>query len=271
MPGISSWAQRELLLIADAADDASAMLQRAHKVLSLEVAEEGGCVLKPAATHTLTALEKAQSTAAHLDEKLTTRRSFVRNAAASSIGVPLLLRKMYTVWVETLISERGGVYALARGDQTGYDAFMYARALGLPNTPTLEAFWSFAREAADTLACLADAWLLQDTPTDPPPASTPTSKEALVVWLERSLLAFDACASLHEAASKGDVAQLARLLDQPGCGIDEQLPGWPPNGYTCLHAAAWAGHTGVSGVALGSQGERRRAKLRWPQRPSLRR
>ena len=126
-----------------------------------------------------------------------TRRNFVRDAAEREVHVPLPLWITYRNFVDTVISARAG----RAGD---FHSFVYGRVLGLPSTDRIKAEhrWS-GSDAADLLACLAQAGLLVGDDSLKPRRSTggpPTSarvppstpEEALVRWLEQSLEAFDA-------------------------------------------------------------------------------
>ena len=95
------------------------------------------------------------------------------------------------MWVEAVLSSRGGAYAFARGDHHGMHAYLLSRTLGLAHAPSLDAFWVCAHGAADALACLAEAGLLH---------GTLPAQEGLLVWLERCLAAYDARAELQAAA-----------------------------------------------------------------------
>ena len=105
------------------------------------------------------------------------RRSFVKDAAAQDVPVPLVLWIEYRLWVDRVITARAG-----RAEH--FHSFVYIHTLGLPNGSSLKATWS-GEDAADLLACLAEAGLL-DSGDVPIPA-----RQALVLWLERSLAAFD--------------------------------------------------------------------------------
>ena len=120
----------------------------------------------------------------------------------------------------------------------------------------MQAFWNFARDAAALLACLAGEGLLHEAMPARGGGGEVAALEALAVWLEQSLAAFDRRQLAHEAACRGDIEQLARLFGTHGGAhpprrtLDEQLPGWPPDGYTCLHAAASTGQTAAVGWLL---------------------
>ena len=152
----------------------------------------------------LAALEETTEDALTASFKRTTdqaiveaRRNFVCDAAECEVHVPLPLWITYRNFVDTVISARAG----RAGD---FHSFVYGHALGLPSTDRIKAEhrWS-GSDAADLLACLAQAGLLVGDDSLKPRRSTggpPTSarvppttpEEALVGWLEQSLEAFDA-------------------------------------------------------------------------------
>lgn len=177
------------------------------------------------------------------------RRVYILGAAKDGVHVPVSLRATYAAWVDQLLAQRGGVYAQARGDHHGYNAFVFSHTFGLPALPTLSAFYAFGRAAADTLVCLAAGeGLLNLQSDDASSAAAKPAKAILVAWLDAVLVAFDERKSLHDAAFTGDVTRLQQLLSRPQpfgarIHVDEQMPGWPPNGFTCLQVAASMGQT----------------------------
>jgi uncharacterized membrane protein YgcG len=228
----------------------------------------------------------AAASVAESDPQLEARRAFVREAAsAPPLPVPADLRATYDAWVHVVLSERGGAYALARGDDRGLHAYCFSHTLCLPNVPSIDAFHDYAAAAPATLACLAHARLLRPRPNrahaESEEEEEASAAEALLTWLELCLDAFDARVALHDAARSGRLSELRTLLDRRtgdggggegggsgsgggggergggsggggggGAGIDEQTPGWPPDGLTVLHAAAAHGHSAVVSFLL---------------------
>ena len=196
------------------------------------------------------------------------RRHFILDAAEQGTPVPTALCEAYEAWIDALMEKRGGVYARASGDHHGFSAFFFSLTFGLPHVPSLDAFLSYGRAAAAALACLAsheDGMLIGDPGGAAEPPSNPaektttttTAEAVLIAWLNRLLSFYDDRAALYQAAFAGDLVQLEQALSVPSSSsspsadtsgsrvihIDEQLPGWPPEGFTCLHVAASKGHT----------------------------
>ena len=177
------------------------------------------------------------------------RRAFVRIGAGQR-RVPLKLRATYDSWISATVAARHG---FVHDVHLGLHAHMHARSLGVPSMTTLNAFSALAKGAPDTIACLAEAGLLRvQGGLRCCGWSTTLCRWALVAWLEESLAGFDATVALCEAARRCDLPQLSRGLAKPGCDVDEQTPGWPPTGLTCLHAAARAGEPAAVALLLDS-------------------
>ena len=149
------------------------------------------------------------------------RIGVVRSAALSTRPLPMALGIAYRSWVDAAVPAR---------DESLFHSFLYTHTLGVPAPSSLK-----ASETASVLVCLAEAGLLRNE------GRATTTEDAIVAWLEQSLVIFEARVALHEAAAKGALAQLSCLLDECDCDIDAMLPAtfWE----TALQAATRNGHT----------------------------
>jgi hypothetical protein len=104
------------------------------------------------------------------------RREWMREAPTALPKVPLLLWVAYRQWVDSVISGQ-------KGKSESFHPFVYGWTLGLHVSPNnLKDHWSGA-EAADLLATLAAADMLE--------ADGAAPLDALKAWLERALAVFD--------------------------------------------------------------------------------
>lgn len=104
------------------------------------------------------------------------RREWMREAPATLPTVPLLLWVAYRQWVDSVVSGQ-------KGKSESFHAFVYGWTLGLHGSPNdIKEYWSGA-DAADLLAALAAADMLEGGGAAP--------LDALTTWLERALAVFD--------------------------------------------------------------------------------
>ena len=142
----SPWALAGLKMAAEGPSP-PAVLKRVRLVLATAGSTSDGsqpAVFNPAGSkHARAAIAKAEEGFEADDEAASqligTRREFViRAAEVEPRAVPRAPHVAYKAWIDAVMAERGGVYAVARGDHHGLHAFFYARALDLPNAPCLE-------------------------------------------------------------------------------------------------------------------------------------
>ena len=128
---LSPWLEQALRESSGALED-GAQQQQLERIRDILEIDRGGASLHamPAPSEAVLAVLNVSSPADG-DAVLRERRAFVR--AEEQPKVPADLRAAYHAWVSACIAQRGGVYAIARGDDRGLHAFLYAHALGLPN------------------------------------------------------------------------------------------------------------------------------------------
>lgn len=129
--------------------------------------------------------KRSKSEAINADVLTELRRTWVLEAVERQVPVPLRLWIAYRLWVDTIITARAG-----RAEN--FHSFVYAHTLGLPSPQKLKTHWS-GSDAADLLACLADAGLLRSSGMPGSGSAEPSydAADALQAWLSESLNVFD--------------------------------------------------------------------------------
>ena len=158
------------------------------------------------------------------------RREFVQRAAERKPLVPLKHWIAYRTWVDTNIPQSTAPL---------FHVFVCVHTLGLLDAASHVAAWG-GSDAADMLACLAEAGLL-------------AASKTVVEWLEECRAAYEARVALRDAAAGGALSALpARLAAVPH--VDALLPAsstecaclW----QTALHHAAGEGHAAAALLLL---------------------
>ena len=238
--------------------------------------------LQPAEAAVIASVSAEERARGMLDSREHARRVFVLNAVDCKRRVvnPALAAR-YSAWVDEVIDKQGQ-RVLPFDFEKKFDWWVCTRALGLgaaygapalasdgskppPWLGCVAVYTSWQRAiAADMLACLAEAGLL-DVATSvgqqaPEPktaaasvaASSSSGAEAsLTTWLSTALAAFTERFAIDQAIIRGQPETVAQLLDaMEGAVIDEPLPDWPPSGDIALHVAAGHGHMALIQMLL---------------------